>query len=64
MYIIIVPKWNSSKNGILGKLDSTVEEFNNMLYEYHTDTCHCNYKELKKKFNENKIEYIRIDNII
>ena len=35
-----------------------------MLCEYHTDTCHGNYKKLKKKFNENKIEYIRIDNII
>ena len=42
----------------------TVEEFNNLLYEYHTDTCHGNYKELKKKFNENKIGYIGIDNII
>ena len=63
MYIIIVPKWKI-KNGILWKLGSTVEEFNNMLYEYHTDTCLCNYKELKKKLNENKIGYIGIDNII
>lgn len=59
------------KNNI-GKLDLileeilvlTVEEINNMLYEYHTDTCHGNYKKLKKKFNENKIGYIGIDNII
>ena len=26
----------------------TVEEFNNLLYENHIDTCHGNYKELKK----------------
>ena len=42
----------------------TVEEFNNLLYECHTNTCHGNYKELKKKFNKSKIGYIGIDNII
>ncbi len=31
----------------------TIEELNNLLYKFHTETCHSNYKELKAKFYEN-----------
>ena len=51
-------KWESH---IVDLLVPKVEELNNLLFKYHTNSCHSNYKELKHQFNKNKIGYIGID---
>ena len=41
-----------------------VEELNNLLFKFHVNSCHSNYKELKDQFNKNKIGYIGIDQLL
>ena len=55
-----------------GKYETIIEEFyiptveglNNLLYEYHSKSCHSNYKDLKALFYQNKIGYIGMDLVL
>ena len=55
-------------NKIITKIENfkvpTVKELNNLLYEYHTKTCHANYKELKNCFYTDKIGFKGIDYLV
>ena len=47
-------KSSDQKEGLF--LLPTKSQLNNFLYQFHISTCHSNYKELKYKFYENKIQ--------
>ena len=54
-------KWESK---IINLLVPKVDELNNLLFKFHVNICHSNYKELKNLFNKNKIGFIGIDELL
>ena len=41
-----------------------IDELNKLLYKYHTDSCHSNYKQLKESFLTNKIWFLGMDKLL
>ena len=67
-YFIKKIRYKTENNKITIDIDAflvpTVQELNNLLYKYHTQTSHGIYKELKSKFYENKIGFKGFDIIL
>ena len=55
-------------NKIITKIENfkvpTLKVLNNLLYVYHTKTCHANYKELKNYFYADKICFKGLDYLV
>ena len=54
-------KWESKKIDILVP---KVDELNKLLFKFHVDSCHSNYKELKNLFYQNNIGFIGMDQLL
>ena len=55
---------NKWENKIIDMYVPTINQLNELLYKYHVNTCHSNYKELRELFTKNNIGYIGIDNLL
>lgn len=42
----------------------TINGLNELLYKYHVNTCHSNYKEIRELFTKNNIGYKEIDKLL